>query len=105
MSRSQRVSELLLELEQAMRKGGLLQSSAPSAEKLASRQPFAIDTLTPEEWLQWIFIPRMREMINSQQPLPVGFEISPYFEQAWQPSERRALLALISELDKAFAAC
>lgn len=88
-----------------MRKGGLWQSVAPSQEKLASRQPFAIDTLTPEEWLHWVFIVRMREMINTQQPLPVGFEISPYFEQAWQTGEHQALLALISDIDKAFSAC
>lgn len=74
--------EQLNELQKIMQKQGLWQSLPPSPEALQSSQPFAIDSLTATEWLQWIFIPRMQALIDSKQPLPTQIAISPYLEEA-----------------------
>ncbi|MFA0084487.1 YqcC family protein [Vibrio sp. 10N.261.51.F12] len=72
------------ELKQVMALHGLWQADMPAMEKLQSTQPFAIDTLAPEEWLQWVFVYRIETMLLRGQPLPSKFEITPYFEQVWQ---------------------
>jgi uncharacterized protein YqcC (DUF446 family) len=91
----------LSELEQMMRKHGLWSQSSPPAEALASQQPFALDTLAPEAWLQWVFIPRMLELIQAEQPLPSGFAIAPYFAQVWsQDKAKQVLLPLLETIDK-----
>ncbi|MDU5698609.1 MAG: YqcC family protein [Haemophilus parainfluenzae] len=49
----------LQQLQLAMQKLDLWQAVPPSQDAFLSEEPFAIDTMSPEEWLQWIFIPRM----------------------------------------------
>ncbi|MCL9773141.1 YqcC family protein [Vibrio methylphosphonaticus] len=72
------------ELKQAMKQHGLWQKQPPAEEKFLSTQPFSIDTLAPEEWLQWVFVSRIEAMLAAGQALPANFEIAPYFEQSWQ---------------------
>lgn len=72
----------LMELRQAMERLDLWQAVPPSPEAFSSQVPFSLDTLSPEEWLQWIFIPRMSALIESQTDLPREIAISPYIEEA-----------------------
>lgn len=72
----------LMELRQAMECLDLWQAVPPSPEAFSSQAPFSLDTLSPEEWLQWIFIPRMSALIESQADLPREIAISPYIEEA-----------------------
>ena len=100
------VMNLLTQLERSLIDANLWQPQEPSAQSLASKEPFAIDTLTPQQWLQWIFIPKLTLLIKQNQPLPQGFAIAAYFEQAWQAMpDYQAVLTIISELDKVFASC
>lgn len=69
-------------LQVVLRTYQLWESFAPSEEKLASTQPFALDTLTASQWLQWIFIPRMHAMLDADAKLPKNFAISPYLEES-----------------------
>ncbi len=43
---------------------GLWTEECPTAKQLASQEPFCIDTMTFEQWLQWVFIPKMRELLK-----------------------------------------
>ena len=45
-------------------------SRSSFTRSLLSEEPFAIDTMSPEEWLQWIFIPRMFALLESGAELP-----------------------------------
>ncbi|MBE2898245.1 YqcC family protein [Pasteurellaceae bacterium 20609_3] len=78
----QHVETQLSALEAALVALELWQSQPPEPSRLASQEPFAIDTLEPHEWLQWIFIPRMRALLEAQAALPRNFAISPYIEEA-----------------------
>ncbi|WP_392561662.1 YqcC family protein [Orbus sturtevantii] len=79
----------------------LWQSLPPKAEAFLSEQPFALDMMTSHEWLQWIFIPRIRALIDAKAPLPRNFILYPYFEETLKEREDTAkLLSLIEELDK-----
>lgn len=93
--------DLLQQLEAQLQHHELWQQTMPSAEALQSTEPFAIDTLHPHEWLQWIFIARMRVLVESNQPLPRGFSIEPYFAEAWkQELHYGELLETIRTIDE-----
>lgn len=64
------IADQLLLIEQALRIHGLWGSASPSARALASVEPFCVDTLRFEEWLQWVFLPRMKAIVEHDQPLP-----------------------------------
>ena len=76
-----RLSSLLIDIEASLRQLGQWQDHAPSAEALASTEPFAIDSLTFPQWLQFIFLPKMYEMIERDQSLPENCSIAPMAEE------------------------
>ncbi len=55
----------LEQLETEMISCQLWDNNIPSPTALSSCEPFCVDTLRFEQWLQWVFIPKMREMLNS----------------------------------------
>ncbi|MGH8353904.1 MAG: YqcC family protein [Pseudomonas sp.] len=96
------LAEQLLLIERELRLLGLWAESAPSAEALGSRQPFCIDTLAFEEWLQWIFLPRMKSILESGSELPGASGIRPMAEVAYRERavQSRALLEALGEFDR-----
>lgn len=68
--RSVRVAELLLDLEAAMRTAALWEALPPDPPALASTEPFCIDTLDFCQWLQFVFLPRMHELLDAGLQLP-----------------------------------
>ncbi|WP_038177160.1 MULTISPECIES: YqcC family protein [Vibrio] len=104
MLKQNQLIELLDQLQADMQALELWQQQPPSSLALQSEQPFAVDTLAPEQWLQWVFIGRMRNMIDAKQPLPSGFAIAPYFEQCWQQyPDYTPLLARLAVIDEVCA--
>ncbi|MDX1304030.1 YqcC family protein [Photobacterium sp.] len=101
-----RHSQLLLEkLEVVMHEAGLWESVAPSQASLASTEPFAVDMLTCNQWLQWIFIPKMTRLVTMQLPLPMHFELSPYVEEAMKHNKDvDSIIRITGELDNLFKA-
>lgn len=78
------VTETLVSIEKELRKLYLWDFELPSAEALASTEPFAIDTLNFPQWLQFIFIPRLYFMIEQQLPLPNNSGVAPMAEHYFQ---------------------
>lgn len=101
MTKEKQLVELVDALEQEMRSQSLWQSTQPSIEALSSTQPFAIDLLEPQQWLQWVFIAKVRVLIEARQMLPSGFAIAPYFEECWKgKSEYVSLIKIVQQIDK-----
>lgn len=102
MQRTEQVTALLLKIRTEMEALELWQSSPPSAQALASTQPFCIDTLHFTEWLQWLLIPRLQEMIRQELSLPQSSQIQPMAEEVFKQmqADTDALLALINRLDE-----
>ncbi|MBB1517605.1 YqcC family protein [Aquipseudomonas guryensis] len=88
------VAEQLLLIERELRVLGWWADTPPSAEALASREPFCVDTLSFEAWLQWIFLPRMKSLLEASAPLPNVSGIRPMAEEAYRGRERQALALL-----------
>lgn len=66
----QTLAQLLVELENALRQENLWQDEQPSSQALQSTAPFAIDTLTFVQWLQFIFLEKMQHLVRFSLPLP-----------------------------------
>ena len=78
------VAEILIDIEKELRELRLWEFESPSAEALASTQPFAIDTLNFPQWLQFIFIPRLYFMVEQNLPLPSISSVKPMAEEYFQ---------------------
>ncbi|AKG67980.1 hypothetical protein BFS14_04060 [Serratia fonticola] len=101
MSISNQVRHNLQAIEQSMRDLALWQLTPPEAEAFASTEPFCIDSMQAEEWLQWILLPRMHALLDANAPLPTRFAITPYFEEALKDKQPNCLplLLLLQQLD------
>lgn len=100
------LADQLLLIERELRALGMWSDEAPSAEALASRQPFCVDTLDFEAWLQWLFLPRMKQLLEASGPLPEASGIRPMAEERYKGREREVelLLAALGEFDRLIGA-
>jgi uncharacterized protein YqcC (DUF446 family) len=94
---------LLMDTEQELRRLDLWQTQSPSEEALASTEPFAVDQLSFDQWLQFIFLPRMHKLIDAKAPLPEQCSIAPMAEEFFKAQEINgatvvAVLAAIDQL-------
>ncbi|MFZ4835632.1 YqcC family protein [Rouxiella sp. Mn2063] len=87
------VRQILQDIEQVMRDLALWEEVAPEPEAFESKEPFAVDTMSGEQWLQWILLPRFYALLDANATLPTRFSITPYFEVAL-PQHGRLLTAL-----------
>ena len=73
-----RIADVLLEVEANLRSSGRWDPDRPPEAALGSQQPFCLDTLRFEQWLQWIFLPRMKQILENRRPLPAKSGIFAY---------------------------
>ena len=104
MDRRARVAELLIDLEAAMRNRLLWDVDEPPPAALASTQPFCVDTLSFPQWLQFVFLPRMRALLDGGFPLPAQCAIAAMAEMHFAAGEWVELIGLLREIDLAVAA-
>lgn len=96
------MADALLELERELRALELWSSQAPSVADLSSQEPFCLDTLNFERWLQWVFIPRMAVIIEAGGSMPPGCNIQPMAEESFAHLGRRRhdLLSILGRIDR-----
>lgn len=99
------LAEQLLLIEGELRQLGWWTPTSPSAQALASQQPFAVDSMAFEQWLQWLFLPRMQQILACGGQLPSTCGIQPMAEMVLveRASQARVLLALLGEFDRLIA--
>lgn len=81
MSHYHQVAEVLIDIEAEMRQIGCWDAVAPAPQALRSEQPFAVDTLSFAQWLQFVFIPKMHFLVAEQQVLPSACGITPMAQE------------------------
>lgn len=64
------IAEQLLLIERELRVLGWWETTPPGEQALSSQEPFCVDTLEFAQWLQWIFLPRMKIILERDLPLP-----------------------------------
>ena len=97
-----KLADMLLELERELRRLERWSFDEPTPEQLQSTAPFAADRLAMEEWLQWIFIPAIKQIIESDSDFPEICDIHPYAEEylKHESQQPEQLLNLIREIDR-----
>lgn len=96
------IAEQLLLIERELRVLGMWKAVPPSDEDLSSREPFCVDTLDFDQWLQWIFLPRMKTILEQDLALPNASGILEMAEMVYASrlGEFRTLLSLLAQFDR-----
>ncbi|MDP1519996.1 YqcC family protein [Porticoccus litoralis] len=96
------LAAILVSLEQQMRDMMLWSETMPSIAALSSREPFAIDTLSFEQWLQFIFLPRLQHLVENKAKLPENCAVSPMAEEYFRKrgENSRELIELLVAIDR-----
>ena len=96
------IAERLIDLEAQLRQLNLWAADPPSPDALASEQPFAMDTLALEEWLQFIFLPTLYQLLDTGAALPERCAIAPMAEETLGKRQlpTAALIATLEHLDQ-----
>ena len=101
-SRILQLADQLLLIERELFVLGWWAAEMPSVEALSSQEPFCVDTLPFEQWLQWIFLPRMKQIIEQGEPLPAVSGIQQMGEMVFvdRAQDARRLLELLGAFDR-----
>jgi uncharacterized protein YqcC (DUF446 family) len=96
-----RIADVLLELEATLRSNDLWDPCRPAYSALSSTQPFCLDTLRFEQWLQWVFLPRMKHTLENTWPLPQKSGIFIYAREYLRKNDpcTNSLLTLMKRFD------
>ena len=96
------IAEQLLLIERELRVQGWWDDVSPSAEALSSVEPFSVDTLDFHQWLQWIFLVRMKHILEQDLPLPNASGILEMAEMVYahRPLESLSLRNALKKFDQ-----
>jgi uncharacterized protein YqcC (DUF446 family) len=99
--RRSHVADALDGIEGEMRRLQIWSPVAPDASALSSELPFCYDTLSLAQWLQWVFLPRMRRILDAAEPLPAQSSIWPLAQEEFGglAGDASRLLHLIRRFD------
>ena len=104
------VAAKIAEIEEEMKRLGLWQEGPLREEQYEFRQAFAADTMTFTQWLQFILIPRVKEIIEAGGEFPSKSEVGAkaFREFVMWPAygnlDAERLLGLLNEFDALFGA-
>ncbi len=96
------VADSLLQIEMELRQLGMWEAERPSPEAFQSTQPFCIDTLEFTQWLQFVFVERMKVIIEQGHPLPAVSGMAPMAEEYFRPRPEsgKGLIQALEEIDQ-----
>lgn len=96
------IAEQLLLIERELRLQGWWDEVSPGEQALASVEPFAVDTLDFHQWLQWIFLARMKLILENDLPLPRASGILEMATEVYKhrPDESRGLRNALKKFDQ-----
>lgn len=99
------VKHSLQQIELELRNLHWWENQAPSAQALASSQPFCLDSLSFAQWLQWVLLPRMSYLLDQQLPLPESCAVAAMADMVYQDqlAQTAALRKQLEQLDSLFA--
>ena len=96
-----KTTEKLRQLENELKIHGLWSKESNSQETMANTSPFSYDVMSFENWVQFIFIPKMNELITSQMELPSNIAIAPMAYHVWNTQPNlNVLIIIFIELDR-----
>ena len=97
-------ADVLLKMEAELRVFDYWRDKPPSIDALQSNLPFCCDTLDVTQWLQFLFVPRMKQILDKQAELPNTCAIAPYLEECIVREAMKVgdLLEVVQQMDKIY---
>lgn len=97
-----RVTDALLRIEIELRQLGVWQLEPLPPEAFQSTQPFCLDTMEFTQWLQFVFLDRMKVLIEGGHPLPAVSGIAPMAEEHFRGREKagQSLVKVLKDMDR-----
>jgi len=94
------LADLLIDVEIALREGGLWECEQPSEQAMQSNVPFCVDTMSFAQWLRYVMIEKFKVLIEHGAPLPTQCYVSPMAVEAFKEVDHTMLNRLIQRLNK-----
>ena len=97
------LDQALTRLEATLRSVDLWNTACPDSEAFDSSEPFCLDTMTMPQWLRYVFIARLRALMDAQRSLPATCQVAPAAEaylQHAKPSTRLLVVEAIADVDR-----
>jgi uncharacterized protein YqcC (DUF446 family) len=97
------VAAKLDEIEREMKQAGLWQDRPLGPEQYNFTRAFAMDTMSFDQWLQFIFVPKVRGIISARDKFPASSSVGAQAVREFDtyPNAQR-LVTLLSEFDSLF---
>ncbi len=97
-----KIADLLTRLEDELKANALWQATRPSEVALSSLQPFCIDTLSFEQWLQFVLIDRFKALLAMGMQLPNNISVCPMAEETFKHlgDDASELINIIADIDE-----
>ena len=97
-----RVTDGLLQIEIELRELDLWEHEPLPDEAFQSTQPFCLDTMAFTQWLQFVFLDRMKMLVEADRPLPAVSGIAPMAEEHFRGREESgdSLIRALEEMDQ-----
>ncbi len=100
MDKHAQVAQMIDRIEAEMRAIGLWQTEALELSRYEFSQAFAMDTMSFSQWLQFVFIARVREIISAHGAFPAQSMVAAQAVRQYDGSpEASKLLSLLSAFD------
>ncbi|MFE8069471.1 YqcC family protein [Marinobacteraceae bacterium S3BR75-40.1] len=102
MNKHQALEQVLPQIEEALVSLDLWETTPPSESALASTQPFCVDTLEFHQWVQFVMLVRVEQLVRNESPLPAASNIAPMAEEYFRPlpQDGTALIEALREFDR-----
>jgi|SRR5690554_597413 len=97
---SKLLSKLLLLLESRLKQIDAWQVAQPEASAFNSNTPFCVDTMSLEQWLRYLFIPRMRALVDAGNGLPTSCAITEQVEMVFTKNEKARVMEVTLAIDQ-----
>lgn len=97
------LDQALERLEATLSSVDLWKTPQPEAAAFESQEPFCVDTMELPQWLRYVFIPRLRALVDARATLPASCQVAPAVEvylQQSKPSTRALTVEAVANIDR-----
>ncbi|PSF09761.1 YqcC family protein [Marinobacter halophilus] len=96
------ITDSLLQIEIELRQLEVWEVIPPAEEAFQSTEPFCLDTMEFTQWLQFVFLEKMKGLVESGHPLPLVSGIAPMAEEYFRgrPQSGQRLIRALEEMDR-----
>ena len=96
-----RLQFLLMDLEGQLHAKQQWSAQELAPEDVASVEPFAIDKLSFSQWLQFVFIPRLKDDCANKTALPASCSVAPMAEEFYRVNliDAEAVIDRLASID------